>query len=74
MHDRSKKYTGWKILMDTHRKKIQQALHDVEIDTKNRYQKILGGYSLSGEYTPFLKNFLGINSWNSFAGWAKRYL
>ena len=63
MHDRSKKYTGWKILMDTHRKKyMQQALHDVEIDTKNRYQKILGGYSLSGEYTPFLKNFLGINS------------
>ena len=37
-------------------------------------KRILGSYSLSGEYTPFLKNFLGINSWNSFAGWAKRYL
>ena len=40
MHDRSKKYTGWKILMDTHRKKyMQQARRDVETDTKNRYQK-----------------------------------
>ena len=74
MHDRSKKYTGWKILMDTHRKKyMQQAFHDVEINTK-KYQKNLGSYSLSGEYTPCLKNFFGINSWNSFAGWAKRYL
>ena len=58
----------------TEKKYMQQARHDVETDTKNKYQKILGGYSLSGEYTPFLKNFLGINSWNSFAGWAKRYL
>ena len=76
MHDRSKKYTGWKILMDTHRKKyMQQVLHDVEIDTKKiGIKKSWVGYSLSGAYTPFLKNFLGINSWNSFAGWAKRYL
>ena len=42
MHDRSKKYTGWKILMDTHRKKyMQQACRDVETiqQQKNRYQK-----------------------------------
>ena len=61
MHDRSKKYTGWKILMDTHRKKyMQQALHNVEIDTKKYQKKSWGELFVVGGIYAFLKEFL----WN----------